>query len=69
MTKLECFLAKQSPEALEKAGFDFDRWDGWYIENLSYALLTLGASREEILEIFKEELDIQEKFYRSGALA
>ncbi len=69
MTKLERFLAKQTPEALEKAGFNFDRSDGWYIENLSYALLTLGASREEILEIFKEELDIQEKFYRSGALA
>lgn len=69
MTKLERFLAKQTPEALEKTGFNFDRSDGWYIENLSYALLTLGASREEILEIFKEELDIQEKFYRSGDLA
>ena len=41
MTKLERFLAKQTPEALEKAGFNFDRSDGWYIENLSYALLTL----------------------------
>lgn len=62
-------IAKQTPEALEKTGFDFNRWDGWYMENLSYALLTLGASREEILEIFKEELDIQEKFYMSGDLA
>lgn len=69
MTKLERFLAKQTPEALEKAGFDFNRWDGWYMENLSYALLTLGASREEILDIYKEELDIRDKFYRSGDLA
>lgn len=69
MTKLERFLAKQTPEALEKVGFNFNRWDGWYMENLSYALLTLGASKEEILEIFKEELDIQDKFYRSGDLA
>lgn len=68
----ECFLAKQTPEALEKAGFGgewFDQEYQWYMENLSYALLTLGASKEEILEIFKEELDIQDKFYRSGDLA
>ena len=29
MTKLERFLAKQIPEALEKTGFDFNRWDEW----------------------------------------
>lgn len=61
MTKLELFLAKQTPEALEKAGFNFDRLDEFYMEKLSFSLLTLGASREEILEIFKEGLDIFKK--------
>lgn len=69
MTKLERFLAKQSPEALKKASLNFDRLNEFYMEKLSFALYNLGASREEILEILKEELDIQEKFYRSGALA
>lgn len=66
MTKLESFLAKQTPEALEKAGFGgewFDQEYQWYTEKLSFALYTLGASREEVLEILKEELDILDELY------
>ena len=63
MTKLECFLAKQTPEALKKASLNFDRLNEFYMEKLSFSLLTLGASREEILEILKEELDILDELY------
>ncbi len=61
MTKLERFLAKQTPEALEKAGFSdewFDREYEWYTERLSFALSNLLDSPEEVMEIIQEEIDI-----------
>ena len=61
MTKLERFLAKQTPEALEKAGFS-DKWFyreyEWYTESLSFALSNLLDSPEEVMEIIQEEIDI-----------
>ena len=43
MTKLERFLAKQSPEALKKASLNFDRLNEFYMEKLSFAGLVASS--------------------------